>query len=396
MIQQKSLFDDQRLTLSGAIELSVASLREYGGRYRHWVVTYSGGKDSSATVTFVAWAIQSGQVERPESLTVLYADTRQEYPPLHATAMKVLAALERNGIETHVVTPPLDKRFYVYMLGYGVPPPGATFRWCTGALKIAPMTAWLDEIRRRNGEKFLLLNGVRMGESAARDQRIALSCSKNTGECGQGWFQSQPPAAAGDTLAPLLHWRLCHVYDWLYFEEYRHGYPEVAGIADVYGDDDVRTGCIACPVASRDVALERLSAVPAWDHLRPLLELRDIFNDMRRAKWRKRKADLETDAAGQPVRNIQRKGPLTMEARAYWLDRVLDIQRRVNEAAAGRTGVDLINAEEEARIREMWALDMWPRKWSADDINADVPLDRIMLAGSDLIVQPILVRPADS
>jgi DNA sulfur modification protein DndC len=291
-----------------------------------------------------------------------------------------------------VVTPPLDKRFYVYMLGYGVPPPGAHFRWCTGALKIAPMTAKLEEIRQTTGEKFLLINGVRLGESAARDQRIALSCSKNSGECGQGYFQVQPPASAGDTLAPLLHWRLCHVYDWLYFEQARHGYEEVAGIAAVYGDEEVRTGCIACPVASKDVALENLSRQPAWDHLAPLLELRAMFNEMRHSRWRKRKAEIEVNTDGTLASNGQRKGPLTMEARAYWLERVLDVQRRVNEAAAVRPGVDLINAEEEARIHEMWALDMWPRKWSADDIAADLPIDRIAAVGGDLIVQPLLVR----
>src|SRR5690606_30469621 len=105
-LRQASLFDDQRLTLEGAIELSLASLREYGERYRHWSVAYSGGKDSSATVTFVAWAIQSGKVPAPESLTVLYADTRMEYPPLHATAMQLLERLRADGYDARAVMPP--------------------------------------------------------------------------------------------------------------------------------------------------------------------------------------------------------------------------------------------------------------------------------------------------
>lgn len=382
--KQASLFDDQRLTLNGAIELSLTSLEEYGRRYRHWAVAYSGGKDSSATVAFVAWAIKSGKVERPESLTVLYADTRQEYPPLHATAMQVLAALRRDGFDTRVVQPSLDDRFYVYMLGYGVPPPSNRFRWCTPKLKIEPMEQALEIRRAETGEKILMINGVRLGESAARDQRIALSCSKDSGECGQGWFQVRPPTAAGDTLAPLLHWRLCHVYDWLYFENSRHGYPEVAGIADVYGDDEVRTGCIGCPLASRDAALENLSGRPEWAHLRPLLELKGMFRDMKRAEWRKRKAEPERRQDGGWSKNGQRKGPLTMAARTHWLDKVLDVQRR--------SGVDLINAEEEARIREMWALDMWPRKWSADDIDADEQIDRISSVGGDLVVQPVMVK----
>lgn len=382
--RQVSLFEDSRMTLEGAIELSLASLAEYGQRYAHWAVAYSGGKDSSATATFVAWAIQSGHVPAPASLTVLYADTRQEYPPLHQTAKELLARLHQDGFNVQIVMPPVDDRFYVYMLGYGVPPPSNTFRWCTDKLKIQPMNAALESRRRRVGEKFLLINGVRLGESEARDQRIALSCNANSGECGQGWFQVKPPDAVGDSLAPLLHWRVCHVYDWLYFEQRRHGYEEVAGIAAVYGDGDVRTGCIGCNLASKDVALANLVRQPEWEHLKPLLELKPLFRELKKPKWRKRKARPEKRKDGKFSKNGQRMGPLTMEARAYGLEKVLDIQKR--------SGVDLINEEEEARIRQMWRLNMWPRKWTGDEVRADKPLDQINVVDERLIVQPLLVR----
>jgi DNA sulfur modification protein DndC len=347
-------------------------------------MAYSGGKDSSAVVTFVAWAIREGLIPRPESVTVEYADTRQEYPVLYSTAMSLLAALERDGMNTLVVTPPLDDRFYVYMLGYGVPPPSNAFRWCTNKLKISPMTKAMEARREEIGEKFLLLNGVRLGESDARDQRIAVSCSKDSGECGQGWFQVKPPDSAGDTLAPLLHWRVCHIYDWLYWNERRHGYPEVAGIADVYGEDEVRTGCIACNLASRDVALENLVKQPDHAHLSPLLELRAVFAELKRPHNRLRKAEPEKRKDGQWSKNGQRMGPLTMEARAWGLAQVLDIQ--------ARAGVDLINAEEEARIREMWSLDMWPQKWEGDEVRADVAIDKIFVVDGGLVTQPLLVR----
>lgn len=239
--RQYSLFEDDRLNLDGAIELSLASLREYGSQYRHWSVAYSGGKDSSATITFIAWAIKNGHVPAPESLTIFYADTRMELPPLQTTAMQVLARMREDGFTTHVVLPEMDNRFFVYMLGYGVPPPSNRFRWCTPKLKIEPMMdrlantavsydfgqmVWKETRKTRKlvydgfGEdKFLMVTGVRMGESAARDQRIAVSCSKDSGECGQGWFQVATPEAVADTLAPLLHWRVCHVFDWLYEED---------------------------------------------------------------------------------------------------------------------------------------------------------------------------------
>lgn len=383
-MRQTSLFEDARQTLDDSISLSLASLREYGSRYRHWAIAYSGGKDSTATAAFVAWAIRTGQIMRPESLTVLYADTRMELPPLQTGAMALLHRLAGDGFDTRVVLPDMDSRFYVYMLGYGVPPSSNRFRWCTPKIKVEPMHAALSELREETGEKLLMLTGVRMGESAARDERIALSCSRDSGECGQGWFQVATPESIADTLAPLLHWRLCHVYDWLYFEQDRHGY-NVDAIATIYGDDDVRTGCVGCPLASRDTALERLLANHAeYSHLSPLLELKPLYRELKRPQWRKRKVEAELRQDGKWSRNVQRMGPLTMDGRAYGLQTVLDIQQRAR--------VDLINQEEENRIREMWALDMWPRKWSADDADADEPHDALLLNNDgEIIRQSLLV-----
>lgn len=382
MRNQPSLFEDQRMGFDDAIDLSVASLNEYGQRYRHWALAYSGGKDSSATASFVAWAIQSGHVQAPETLTVLYADTRQEFPPLQQTAMTFMDALRNDGYTARSVLPTLDDRFYVYMLGRGVAPPKNRFRWCTPQLKVEPMQQALQQRREELGEKFLMLTGVRMGESAARDQRIALSCSKDSGECGQGWFQTTPGDAVSDTLAPLLHWRICFVWDWLYFGE--HKYQMLADIAVTYGDDDVRTGCIGCNLASKDTALENLCRAPEWAHLTPLKELKPLFQELQKPRHRLRKAKPEQKKDGSYAKKGQRMGPLTMAARAYALDRVLDIQQRAR--------VDLINATEEARIRELWDLNTWPDGWTGNEVVADVPLDAITVIGDhELVVQPRLV-----
>jgi len=379
--RQLSYFDGMRLGMEDAISLSLASLEEYGRRHRHWAVAYSGGKDSTATVTFVAWAIQSGQVARPESLSVLYADTRMELPPLQQQAVRLLERLASDGFDTRVVLPEMDDRFFVYMLGYGVPPPKNRFRWCTSKIKVLPMWRELADLRDRCNTKLLMLTGVRMGESAARDQRIALSCSKESGECGQGWFQVSTRDAVANTLAPLLHWRLCHVYDWLYFDE-RHGY-DVSGIAEVYGQAEARTGCVGCNLASRDISLERLIRYRDWAHLAPLLELKPLYAELVRPRWRKRKVAPERLQDGGWSKNGQRMGPLTMDGRAYGLERVLDIQ--------ARAGVDLINAEEELRIREMWSLDMWPQKWSGADIDATTPIDAVSAVDGDFVVQSLLI-----
>lgn len=379
-----TLFDDIRMTLPEAIDLSLISLRAYGERYKHWCIAYSGGKDSSATVTFVAWALREGLIPRPESLTVLYADTRMELPPLQQTALRMLAQLRTVGIDARVVLPAMDDRFFVYMLGYGVPPPKNRFRWCTPQLKVEPMMNALKGLRESAGQKLLSITGVRLGESAARDARIALSCSKDSGECGQGWFQVATDESIADTLAPIVHWRLCHVFDWLYFETERHGYPDVLSIASVYGEDDVRTGCVGCNLASRDNALERLVKQPQWEHLRPLLELKPLYRELTKAKRRLRKSEIEIRKDGEISKNVQRLGPLTMEARAYGLDKVLDIQQR--------SGMDLVNSDEEARIREMWRLNMWPRKWTGDEITGDQMINALHVVGGEIVSQPLLIR----
>lgn len=84
-----SLFEDERLSLSRSIDLSIESLTHYGALYQHWAIAFSGGKDSSATVTLVAHLIETGQIPRLKSLTILYADTRQELPPLHQAAIRL-------------------------------------------------------------------------------------------------------------------------------------------------------------------------------------------------------------------------------------------------------------------------------------------------------------------
>jgi len=383
--QQPSLFEHDRLTLDGALDLSIASLAAYGERYRHWAVAYSGGKDSTAALAFVIWVLKNRRVPEPQSLTVLYADTRMEIPPLQQGALAMLDAVRHNAsdqVRTVVVQPDMSQRFFVYMLGRGVPPPKNRFRWCTPQIKVEPMHNALADMREQLGEKLLMLTGVRLGESAARDQRIAVSCSKDSGECGQGWYQTATPQAIADTLAPLLHWRLCHVYDWLYLDE-RHGLDTEA-IAAIYGEEDIRTGCVGCNLASRDTALERLIRHERWKHLRPLLELKPLYAELTKAKHRKRKVEPELRQDGQWSRNVQRLGPLTMAARAYGLDRIFDIQQRA--------GVDLVNPEEETVIRQMWADNIWPQKWSDQDADGTLPLDAIRLTlDGELSVQPRMI-----
>jgi DNA sulfur modification protein DndC len=395
MTRTPSLWESERLTLEHAIELATQSLQEYGRTYRHWAIAYSGGKDSSTVVTLVAALLAQGQIPRPESLTVLYADTRMELPPLQMAALQILADLRTRGIATQVVMPPLDDRYMVYMFGRGVPPPkNRAFRWCTPQLKVEPMERALRQVREQAGEKLLMLTGVRVGESAARDQRIALSCSRDGAECGQGWFQEQTPGAVADVLAPCLHFRVCHVWDWLTFYAPEAGFSTNL-IAEVYGGEEkeeinARTGCVGCNLASKDLALETLLKQDQWRYLAPLTRLRPLYQELIRPQYRLRKDGTDRRKDGSLAANPMRLGPLTMEARRYGLSQVLDIQHQVNVAAReqGRPGIDLINAEEQARILELIAANTWPEKWTGHEARGDVLLPQVLADG---VLQPLLL-----
>lgn len=385
-----SLFEEDRLTLPRSIELSVESLRHYGSLYQHWAIAFSGGKDSSATVTLVAHLIETGRVPKPASLTVLYADTRQELPPLHTAAMAILAELRNRGLDTRIVLPKLDHRYFVYMLGRGVPPPSNTFRWCTPKLKVMSMEQELEKVRQEHGEKLLMLTGVRIGESAARDQRIALSCTKDGGECGQGWFQQTSSQAVADTLAPLLHWRICHVWDWLMFEAPVLGFPTEA-IANVYGQAlsdgeepiNARTGCIGCPLVQKDAALLRVVSQPEWSYLAPLQKLRPLYWEIKKPQHRLRKHG-EVNKDGSLSAKQNRLGPLHMKARWWMLEQVLAIQSQVNDAARieDRPEISLINIEELARIEALIAANTYPEKWDGTEPRGDVMFPEILPDGS--------------
>lgn len=390
-----SLFEDQRQTLENSIALTAETLKEYLPKYKYIAISFSGGKDSSALVTVIAHLIDTKQIPRPENLVVLYADTRMELPPLQISAFDILKKMEARGFETRKVCAPIDKRFLVYILGRGVPPPNnSTLRWCTRQIKVDPMTAALSDLRSRllPDEKLLMLTGVRIGESAVRDARIAVSCSKNGAECGQGWFQSIT-APQTDTLAPILHFRVCHVWEWLWLHAPSMGF-DTSILAEAYGGEEAeeinaRTGCVGCPLTSKDVALDGVIKQPAWEYLKPLKQLRLIFKEMRSFENRLQKTATETRKDGTLVSNPGRKGPLTLEARERFLEEILLVQNGVNEKAIAlnRPTIDLINTEEEARIRELIALETFPNGWSGKEHRGDVLLPSVYPDGS---VQPLL------
>jgi DNA sulfur modification protein DndC len=237
------------------------------------------------------------------------------------------------------------------------------------------MLTALEQRYQEVGEKILTLTGVRIGESVARDRRIAMSCSRDGAECGQGWFQESTPEQISDTLSPLVHWRVCHVWDWLMFYAPDHGFPTI-DIAEAYGGDEAqevnaRTGCVGCNLVEEDRALDVVLRLPHWQYLTPLKQLRPLYRELKESQFRLRKVD-ERRKDGSVVPG-NRLGPLTIEARKYGLASVLQIQEDINIAAQthGRPELSLINAEEQARIEELIGANTWPQGWDGNEIRGD-------------------------
>lgn len=389
-----TLFEGSRVTMDEALALTVESLNAYRERYDHWAIAYSGGKDSTATVTLVASLIASGRVKAPKSLKVLYADTRMELPPLQSSAIQIMDLLRERGIDSEIALPEMDDRFYVYILGRGVPPPKNRFRWCTSQLKIEPMEKALAAHREAVGEKLLMLTGVRLGESVARDARIVLSCSRDGSECGQGYFQETTDEAVADTLAPLVHWRVCHVADWLGLYAPSEGYPTMP-ILETYGVDfqegsvveiAARTGCMQCNLASTDHVMINLCKKPLWSYLSPYLGLKAIYTEMREPQYRLRKWG-ETLKDGSLASSQGRLGPLTLDARRHFLKQILALQSEVNVVArnTGRPEVELINREELIRIYSLIEAETWPERWDGTEMIGDQMTDKMFRDGT---IQP--------
>jgi len=390
-----NLFGVKRIDFNEQIRLTCESVNTYGQFHKHWAIAWSMGKDSTALLTLIVQLIETGQIRKPESLTVLRADTRMELPPLWIASEFIIEKLKGKGIEVRTVMSDMDDRFMTYILGRGVPPPSNTFRWCTGQIKIEPMEKALRDLYNETGEKILMLTGVRQGESAIRDGKIHMSCAKGDAECGQGWYQTGLSTDLCSTLAPLLHWRVCSIWDWLkvFAPSKNYGEWPTAILADAYGGDNAgdiaaRTGCIGCPLASKDKALIEVIKITAWKHLIPLMELKPLYREMRKPQYRHRKSGGDRTKDGKLSKNQQRLGPLTLEARTYFLNKILDIQNRVN-AKSKDIEFLLIDKEEELRIRELIDLKTYPNGWSGEEITGDITLDNVYSDGS---VMPILFR----
>ena len=195
-------------------------------------VSYSGGKDSLATLLVVTKAI--GRVP------MLFADTGMEFPETYAN---VEEASRHYGLE--LIRTDGKTQFWENFERQG--PPAVNARWCCKVCKLTPVA---NLIREQWGECLSFI-GQRRYESAARAQSNRV------------WRNSNVRAQL--SAAPIHHWTALHV--WLYLMR------EHAPYNILYERHLDRIGCFMCP--SSDMALiHRIEAeYPGlWESWRTRLE----------------------------------------------------------------------------------------------------------------------------
>lgn len=158
----------------------------------------------------------------------------------------------------------------------------------------------------------------------------------------------------------------------------------------IKGDNFTGIICTRSSSAKRCKWCGRPSSQPQWAYLQPLTRLKPLYEELSfNHSNRLRKVEAESRTDGTLVKNPNRIGPLTMEARGRGLQIVLDVQTETNATARQlrRPQIDLINTEEEARIRELIAAKTWPNRWTGDEPVANELIEKIFGDGK---VQPLL------
>jgi 3'-phosphoadenosine 5'-phosphosulfate sulfotransferase (PAPS reductase)/FAD synthetase len=336
-----------------------------------WIASFSGGKDSGSLVMWLEFARRKGWL-RVDTPWLIHSDTEVEYVELTEIARDMMAALNASGWTCHIVRPQLREKLYNRILGVGnapVHPGGTTMRWCTRSTKIDPM-----ERGREGLGDILTLTGLRLGESAVRDNKIKkrMGCAAG-GECGL-------PELSDTTFSPLLHWSLTKVIRWLNGDLEREDeallsdlLPITRRLLDIYqiryGEPVLecgwtesqittsRFGCIGCPA----IEAERYPSdrvVKRHGKGSPLNELYDVWYEARMGRNR-----LYSERPAQLG-----PGALKMAVRRRLFARVMDIQKRA--------GVTLITPQDERFIKRCWRKNVYPRGWSAaDELTSDAIAD---------------------
>jgi len=191
--------------ISNAI-LRIAKAYKFDGD--PWIVSYSGGKDSTAVLKLIFNALLNVTFY-DKIVTVIYSNTGVEIPYAKKLAVNVLHDFKKEckrcdlPINIIKIKPKLSERFFVKVIGRGYPPPTDKFRWCTDRLLIRPLNQYL---KNANYEKVTTVLGVRENESSSRN----LTLKESKGD--EYFYRKQKGYASRKLFMPILDFNIKDVW----------------------------------------------------------------------------------------------------------------------------------------------------------------------------------------
>jgi DNA sulfur modification protein DndC len=381
---RKSAFNE--LGLKGAIEVLSEEIRElYASDDVPWIIGYSGGKDSTATLQLIWMAIAGLPVEqRKKTIHVISTDTLVENPVVAAWVTRSLetmgaaAAKQEMPIKPERLTPQTEDSFWVNLIGRGYPAPRHKFRWCTERLKIKPSNRFILNVVKASGEAILVL-GSRKAESSRR------SANMTKHERGRVRDRLSPNASLPGTLVytPIEDWTNDDV--WMFLTQCTNpwGYnnADLLGMyagASADGEcplvvdtstpscGDSRFGCWVCTLVEKDKSMSAMihnDAEKEW--MLPLLKLRNKLDfrtmgegdeessDRHLRDFRRMSGAIQTMKDGRVI-----PGPYLQSAREDWLRDLLAAQTRIRaHGPKDVRSIELITLKELQEIRRIWVVD---------------------------------------
>ena len=338
-----------------------------------WVIGYSGGKDSTATLQLVWLALAALPREQVnKTVHIINTDTMVESPVISKWVQTSLKRMDEAAVEqglpfvTHRLTPAMDNTFWVNFLGRGYPFPRKKLRWCTDRLKIQPVNTFVRDQIAEHGEIIMVI-GTRKAESARRAKTMAYYEKKRVRE-----LLSPNQAMVNELVfSPLEDWNDNDV--WVFLMQYQNpwGYSNKELLTLYKGataDNECpmmvekglpscgksRFGCWVCTMVEKDKSMEAMISnddEKAW--MSVLLEFRNKFGDEEHD--RERRSFRKMAGFLQGSYKQLHHGPYKKEIREEWLKDLLEIQKDINENGPEEfQNLELITIPELRIIRRIW------------------------------------------
>ena len=352
-----------------------------------WVVAFSGGKDSTATLQLLFSALSKlPRAKRDKEVHVLSNDTLVENPKVIAFLDSQLDKIRVAGktdlfvhkpelFQVEKSVPKLEDTFWLNVIGKGYPAPNRWFRWCTERLKINPTNAYILDTVSKHGRAIIVL-GTRKDESGNR----AASMRQYEIHGMRLRKHSLPNAYVFAPIADITNEEV-----WRYLSDYPNPWnsDNQELIRLYYSAFDIidcplvidkttpscgnsRFGCWVCTVVNEDKSMKGM-ILNGEQWMRPLLDFRD---------WLRKARDDETKRMTRRRNGSDGTGPFTIDIRKEILERVLRIENQV--------GYDFITLPELAAIQIQWRYDGFFQH-SVAEIYKQIRGKEIMLPSNGVI-----------